>query len=167
MGLVDSLKAMTISAVCALALAPALEASQAAQAYIKPAHIEKHQHKQLDYVALCERISANNEFCFVLLNESQAIHKSEAQKFRKLQKELAKVVQVAQDRMHTQGEALKPYNERVLYSSIALHVLLVNIFENTGLGRVEVKDLLKYGKEIYMAQKEYKGLGFEAEWFSV
>lgn len=165
MGLADSFKA--ISAVCALALAPALEASQAAQAYIKPAHIEKHQHKQLDYVALCERISANNEFCFVLLNESQAIHKSEAQKFRKLQKELAKVVQVAQDRMHTQGETLKPYNEKVLYSSIALHLLLVNIFNDTGLGRVEVKDLLKYGKEIYMAQKEYKGLGFEAEWFSV
>lgn len=167
MGLVDSLKAMTISAVCALALAQALEASQAAQAYIKPAHIEKHQHKQLDYVALCERISANNEFCFVLLNESQAIHKSEAQKFRKLQKELAKVVQVAQDRMHTQGETLKPYNEKVLYSSIALHLLLVNIFNDTGLGRVEVKDLLKYGKGIYQAQKEYKDLGMSAEWFSV
>lgn len=166
MGLADSLKAMTISAVCALALASA-EASQAAQAYIKPAHIEKHQHKQLNYVALCERISANNEFCFVLLNESQTISKTEAQKFKKLQKELAKVVQVAQDRMHTQGEALKPYNERVLYSSIALHVLLVNIFENTGLGRVEVKDLLKYGKEIYHAQKEYKEQGISAEWFSV
>lgn len=167
MGLVDSLKAMTISAVCALALTPAINATQAAQAYIKPAHIEKHQHKQFSYVALCQQIIVNNEFCFVLLNESQAIDKNEAQKFRKLQKELAKTIKVAQERIHTQGETLKPYNERVLYSSIALHLLLVNIFNDTGLGRVEVKNLYEYGKEIYHAQKEYKEQGISAEWFSV
>ncbi|MBD5167483.1 MAG: hypothetical protein HDT11_01090 [Helicobacter sp.] len=111
--------------------------------------------KSYDYVALCSKILEHNSTLFLMLNESQNIGNFSKKDIKKLQKKLAEVIEVAQERIQNGNIILKQYDENVLYSSIALKELIRSLLSDNSCGYVEVEDIVAFGHGIFEAQRAF------------
>lgn len=148
------------SLACALAL---LASTNDWQEYEKPVQASLENMQQttsLAYAELCGRLFAANASLFQIFATNQEyIRDFETRtKLQNLIERLAVVCQKARERLE-RNNALSPFNEKVLYSSLSLKTLIENLLDKDFMEQIGNDnsladvDIVEFGKGIDEAQQ--------------